>query len=237
MNEAPSPPPTITFPLLRKALADGLGTFALVFVGCGAIVVDAQQGGLGHTGVCLAFGLVVGVMVCATGHISGAHFNPAVTLAFATIGRFPWRQVPAYILAQTMAAVFAALLVSALLGNVANLGATVPSVSLGSALGIEGVLTFLLMFVITGVATDGRASGHLAAVAIGGAVTLGALVGGPLTGASMNPARTLGPAVVSGTFDGLVIYLVAPVIGAVAGAWTYGLVACAPPDGDAQGCC
>jgi aquaporin NIP len=168
-----------TYPLLRKASADAIGTFALVFAGCGAIVVDSQTQALGHVGVCMVFGLVVGVMVFATGHVSGAHFNPAVTLAFAVSGAFPWREVPAYLIAQFGAALLASAAILGLVGSEASLGATVPSVSLGSSLGIEVVLTFFLMFVIKAVATDARASGNVAAIAIGGTVALCALMGGP----------------------------------------------------------
>ena len=131
-----------TFPLLRKALADAIGTFALVFAGCGAIVVDAQSGALGHGGVSIVFGLVVGVMIFATGHLSGAHFNPSVTLAFASIGRFPWKEVPAYVVGQLFAATAAAATVQLLVGDDGALGATTPSVGLRAALGIEVVLTF-----------------------------------------------------------------------------------------------
>ena len=229
--------PPVTFPLLRKTLAEAIGTFALVFAGCGAIVVDAQSGLLGHGGVSIVFGLVVGVMIFAIGHLSGAHFNPSVTLAFASIGRFPWREVPAYVGGQLLAATAAAATVQILVGDEGGLGATMPSVSLGTAFGIEVVLTFLLMFVITSVATDGRAAGQLAAVAIGGTVAIGALVGGPLTGASMNPARSLGPALVSGTWDTLPLYLVGPCLGALAGAWVYRVVACVTPERDVKGCC
>ena len=211
--------------LPQRALADAIGTFALVFTGCGAVVVETMHGGLGHLGVCAVFGLVVGVMIFATGHISGAHFNPAVTVAFASIGRFPWREVPAYILAQLLAALLASAAVLLMIGDAASLGATTPSIPLVTALGIETVLTFFLMFVITAVATDSRAAGQLAAVAIGGTVTVGALVGGPLTGASMNPARTLGPGLISGSLDGLLIYLIGPVIGAILGAWAYQVIA------------
>lgn len=210
--------------LARRAAADGVGTFALVFAGCGAIVVEAQTGALGHGGVCAVFGLVVGVMIFATGHVSGAHFNPAVTLAFASIGAFPWRDVPAYVLAQVAAALLGAGGVLVLVGSEASLGATVPSVGLPAAVGLEIVLTFFLMFVITSVATDARASGKLAAVAIGGTVALCALMGGPLTGASMNPARSLGPALVSGQLADLPLYVAAPCLGAVAGAWVYRVV-------------
>ena len=228
---------TSQMPLLRKALADAIGTFALVFAGCGAVVVDAQTGALGHVGVSGVFGLVVGVMIFATGHISGAHFNPAVTLAFAVAGRFPWREVPAYVAAQTLAAIAASGAILVMIGPEAALGSTVPSTGLAPAMGIEVLLTFFLMFVITSVATDSRASGHLAAVAIGGTVALCALMGGPLTGASMNPARSLGPALISGTFEAQWLYLIGPIAGAVLGALTYGFVACGPVTKDAAGCC
>lgn len=228
---------TPVIPLSRRALADAIGTFALVFLGCGAVVVEARSGALGHMGVSLVFGLVVGAMISATGHISGAHFNPAVTLAFAAIGRFPWRDLPAYVAGQLIAATLGALAVQQLIGDAAHLGATLPAVPLLHGMAIEAVLTFMLMFVITAVATDGRAAGQLAAVAIGAAVAMGALMGGPLTGASMNPARTLGPALMSGQFAGLWIYMVGPAIGAVAGAATYRFVACGPATQDEEECC
>jgi len=230
-----STPPT--FPLIRKASADGIGTFALVFAGCGAIVVEAQTQALGHVGVCMVFGLVVGAMIFATGHVSGAHFNPVVTLAFAASGAFPWREVPAYLVAQFGAALLASGLVLGLVGPEASLGATTPTVSLGPALGIEVILTFFLMFVIKSVATDARASGNVAAIAIGGTVALCALMGGPLTGASMNPARSLGPALFSGVFEAQWVYVIGPLLGAVAGAWIYDVVACGRADGSASGCC
>ena len=226
-----------TYPLLRKAGADAVGTFALVFAGCGAVVVEAQTQALGHLGVSAVFGLVVGAMIFATGHVSGAHFNPAVTIAFAATGSFPWQEVPAYIVAQVLAAVAASAAVLGLVGSDALLGATVPSVEVGPAFGLEVVLTFFLMFVIKSVATDARASGNVAAIAIGGTVALGALMGGPLTGASMNPARSLGPALVAGIADGQWLYLVGPVLGALLGAWTYQQVACGPTENQAAGCC
>jgi len=226
-----------TYPLFRKAGADAVGTFALVFAGCGAAVVDAQTGALGHLGVSLVFGLVVGVMIFATGHVSGAHFNPAVTIAFAATGSFPWRQVPAYIVAQVVAALVASVGVLLLVGSDASLGSTVPSVRAGPALGLEIVLTFFLMFVIKSVATDARASGNVAALAIGGTVALCALVGGPLTGASMNPARSLGPALIAGMAQSQWLYVVGPVLGALFGAWTYKQVACGPTENSAAGCC
>ena len=228
--------------LRYKLLAEAVGTFALVFVGCGAIMVDAgMKGLLGHGGICAAFGLVIMVMVFATGHISGAHFNPAVTIAFAAAKRFPWRSVPAYVLVQIVAATLGALTLKLVIGDVANLGMTSvnPTLSLGSAFAMEVILTAFLMFVIMAVATDSRSVGQLAGVGIGGTVALAALFGGPLTGASMNPARSLGPAFMAGVFDDQWLYCTAPILGALTGAGLYSLTRCADentPD-DAQGCC
>ena len=206
----------------RALLAEFIGTFALVFAGCGAIMSDATSGGaLGHVGVCLTFGLVVAAMIFATGHVSGAHLNPAVTIAFAATGAFPWRKVPGYVVTQAVAATLASFALSGLLGQVASIGATSTSLGLGAAFALEAIMTFFLMFVITSVATDVRAQGHHAAVAIGATVALCALFGGPLTGASMNPARSLGPALAASSFQAIWLYLSAPVVGAVAGALAY----------------
>jgi len=222
---APSPAPAPEPGLGRRVASEMVGTFALVFAGCGAIVVDASHGGaIGHVGISLTFGLVVMVMIYAVGHIGGAHFNPAVTVAFASAGHFAWRDVPAYIIGQCVAATAAAFLIIFAIGGAANAGATAPAVGLAAAAVIEFVLTFFLMFVIAAVATDARAVGNLAGVAIGGTVALGALMGGPLSGASLNPARSLGPALASGSFDALWLYLIVPVLGAVAAAGTYRLI-------------
>ena len=207
--------------LIRASIAEMIGTFALVFAGCGAIVVQAQSGALGHVGVCLTFGLVITAMIFATGHLSGAHFNPSVTIAFAAIGSLPWRSVPAYISSQLLAALAAALLIHTTIGTEAGLGATTHELATGSAFAVEVVLTFFLMFVITAVATDGRVKGSHAAIPIGATVALCALMGGPLTGASMNPARSLGPALISGTLEGQWLYVVAPLVGALLGAFSY----------------
>jgi MIP family channel proteins len=222
-----------------------VGTFALVFAGCGAIMVSGIAPDLvGHGAICAVFGLVIMVMVFATGHISGAHFNPAVTIAFAIIGRFPWRQVPFYVVAQISAAVAGATLLTATFGSDGNLGSTAlaPGVSLGTGFLLEVVFAFFLMFVITSVATDSRAVGQSAGVAIGGTVALVALFGGPVTGASMNPARSLGPAIVSGNTSTLWLYLLAPVVGAALGGLCYNWVRCdaseeAGKSLDADGCC
>lgn len=212
--------------LARRAAAEGVAAFALVFAGCGAIVTDAARDGvLGTVGIALVFGLVIMVMVYATGHLSGAHINPAVTIAFAVGRRFPPREAGAYIAAQLAGAVLAAvLLLGAWPDTPAQLGATVPSEGAGTAFLYELVMTAFLMFVITAVATDTRAVGAAAAIAIGGTVGLDALFGGPVTGASMNPARTFGPALVAGEWQDFWVYVTAPLLGAAAGLFAYELV-------------
>jgi len=204
----------------RKLSAEGLGTFAMVFIGCGAASVDAAGAGLGGVGVSLAFGLAVCVMIYATGHISGAHFNPAVTVGFASAGHFPWREVPGYIAVQCLASWLAMIALLGILPTAVT-GATTTALPPSAAFGLEAILTFFLMFVIAAVATDGRAVGELAGVAIGGTVVICAMAGGPLTGASMNPARTLGPALALGKTQGLWLYMIAPTVGAVLAAQTY----------------
>jgi MIP family channel proteins len=212
-----------SLPLARRAAAEGIATFALVFAGCGAIVSDAVYGGaLGVVGIALVFGLIIMVMVYATGHLSGAHINPAVTVAF-TLGRhFPPREAAVYVAAQVAGAILAALCLLAIWTDApAALGATVPSVGAGSALVYELLLTAFLMFVIMAVATDTRAVGPAAAIAIGGTVGLDALFGGPVTGASMNPARSLGPALAAGEWTDFWVYLAGPLVGAALGALAY----------------
>lgn len=212
--------------LLRRALAEGLAAFVLVFAGCGAIVTDSvRDGALGATGVAAVFGLVIMVMIYATGHLSGAHINPAVTIAFTLTRHFPPRDAVAYVGAQVVGASAGALvLLAAWSDKPAALGATVPSIETGTALLYEVVLTALLMFVIVAVATDTRAVGAAAAIAIGGTVALDALFGGPLTGASMNPARSFGPALAAGEWTDFWIYIVGPIVGATLGAGAYQLI-------------
>ncbi len=190
---------------MRPLVAELIGTFALVFFGCGAIA-----NGLSPLAVSLAFGLVIAVMVYAFGHISGAHFNPAVSVGFAVGGHLPWSRVAGYAIAQVLGATLGALALRVTLGADTDLGVTQPAGSDIQALRWEVMLTFFLMLVITAVATDVRAVGQAAALAIGGMVALGSLVGGPISGASMNPARSLGPAIVSGDLVDLWIYLLAP---------------------------
>jgi aquaporin NIP len=209
--------------LARRALAEGFAAFALVFAGAGAIIANAEYGGaLGTVGVALVFGLVIMVMVYATGHLSGAHINPAVTLAFTLTRHFPARDAIAYVAAQVAGATAAALALFAVwTDQPANLGATVPAVGAGSALTYEVVMTAFLMFVIMAVATDTRAVGAAAAIAIGGTIGLDALFGGPVTGASMNPARSLGPAIIAWEWRDLWVYVAGPLMGAALGAFAY----------------
>lgn len=205
----------------RRCVAEAVATFLLVFVGVGAAATDAATGGLGPVGVSLAFGAVVAAMVYSTGHISGAHLNPAVTVAFGFIGRFPVREIGPYVCAQVLGAVLASLLLDRTVGLVGGAGTTTPSIGLGGAWTVELVLTFSLMFVISAVATDDRTTPGSAGPAIGLAVAMGALAGGGLTGAAMNPARALGPSLAAGVWTAQWIYWTAPVVGALLGSAAY----------------
>jgi aquaporin NIP len=205
-------------------VAELIGTFALVFAGAGAIMVDDKTHAVGHVGVAITFGLVIMVMIYAVGHVSGAHFNPAVSFAFALTRHFSWTKLLGYWVAQGSGALIAAAILRGSLGNRAHIGATLPTGSQSQAFLWEAILTFFLMFVILSVATDTRAVGEAAAIAIGGTVGLDAMFGGPITGASMNPARSLGPALVSGDLHALWIYLLAPLVGAAVGAFAYQFV-------------
>jgi aquaporin NIP len=210
--------------LQRALVAEAIGTFALVFAGAGAIMVDAKTHALGHVGVAISFGLVIMVMIYAVGHISGAHFNAAVTFAFALSRHFPWQRALGYWLAQFIGALTAAAILRGSLGDVAHVGATLPSGSQGQSFLWELVMSFFLMFVIMAVATDTRAVGEAAAIAIGGTIALDAMFGGPISGASMNPMRSLGPALVSGDLHALWLYILAPIIGTSLGAVSYQFV-------------
>jgi aquaporin NIP len=210
----------------RRATAEGFATFALVFAGCGAVVADARyDGSLGTVGIGLVFGLVIMAMVYAIGHLSGAHINPAVTIAFALTRHFSGRDAAAYVAAQLTGATAGALLLLAVWPDQpADLGATTPSIGAGGAFAYELVLTAFLMFVIMAVATDTRAVGPAAAIAIGGTVGLDALFGGPVTGASMNPARSFGPALAATEWTDFWLYVLGPLAGAALGAFAYQLV-------------
>jgi MIP family channel proteins len=212
--------------LAQRAGAEVLGTFALVFAGCGAIVTNAQHpGSLGGVGISLVFGLVILAGIAAFGHISGAHFNPAVTTSFLLTRHLPGRDAGTYIGAQLLGATLAALLLWVVWpAQPADLGATLPTIAAGRAFIVEAVMSGLLMLVILSVATDTRAAGAPAAIAIGATIALDALFGGPLTGASMNPARSFAPALVSGQWHDFWIYLAGPLVGAPLGAYAYQLV-------------
>jgi MIP family channel proteins len=211
--------------LARRCLAEAFATFALVFAGCGAIVANAERGGdLGSNGIAVTFGLVIMVMVYATGHLSGAHINPAVSVAFCASRHFPLHDAALYVPSQLGGATAGALLLRVVWdGTPADLGATLPTVGAGPALVYEVVMTAFLMFVIMAVATDTRAVGAAAAIAIGGTVALDALFGGPITGASMNPARSFGPALVAGEWHDFWLYVIGPGLGAIIGAFAYQL--------------
>jgi aquaporin NIP len=187
-------------------------------------MVDAKTHALGHVGVAITFGLVIMAMIYAVGHVSGAHFNGAVTFAFAISRHFPWRRAAGYWIAQLLGALSAAAILRGSLGDIAHVGATLPSGSEGQSFLWEVVLSFFLMFVIMAVATDTRAVGEAAAIAIGGTVGLDAMFGGPISGASMNPMRSLGPALVSGDLHAAWVYVLAPLSGATLGALSYQFV-------------
>ncbi|WP_193198094.1 MIP/aquaporin family protein [Nostoc sp. MG11] len=200
----------------REVLAEGIGTFILVFAGTGAVMVnDISQGAVTHIGISFVFGAVVAALIYGIGHISGAHFNPAVTLAFWTSGFFPKKRVLPYILAQSVGAIAASTLLLISLGRVANLGATLPlNGNWLQSLLLEFVLTFILMFIIFGSGLDRRAHIGFAGLAIGLTVGMEAAFMGPITGASMNPVRSLGPAFVGGIWQHHWVYWVAPILGA-----------------------
>lgn len=198
-----------------------LGTFALVAIGPGAAMVATKTHAFGHTGVALAFGLAVTLIVASSGHLGGAHINPAVTVGFWSVRRFPGRDVVPYIVAQCIGAIAASALLTWMLGPDAGYGATVPHLPVSQSFVVELGYTGLLGFVIMGVATDQRTPPEVAPFAIGATIFAGALVTGPLTGGSFNPARTLGPAVVGQVWTAHWLYWLAPILGMVFGMRLY----------------
>jgi aquaporin Z len=203
---------------MRRLAAEFLGTFSLVFAGTGAIVINDVSGGtVSHVGVALTFGLIVLAMIYAVGDVSGAHLNPAVTLGFFNARRFEGRWVAPYILSQCAGALVASLTLRLMFPTNATLGATLPAGDPVQSFVLEAILTFLLMFVILSVSIGSKEKGVLAGVAVGSVVALEALFAGPISGASMNPARSLAPALVSMRLESLWVYLTAPVLGACAG--------------------
>jgi aquaporin Z len=209
----------------ERLCAEALATFCLVFAGTGAVVVDQLTGGrVTGLGISLVFGLIVLAMIYTVGHVSGAHMNPAVTAAFCAAGRHKLSEFLPYALAQLAGALAASAALRALFGNGTTLGVTLPAGSEAQSFVLEFILTFMLMFTVMGVATDDRAEGAMAGIAIGGLIAVEAIFGGPICGASMNPARSLAPALVSGNLSHIWLYLVAPTLGAIAGALAYRLI-------------
>lgn len=211
--------------LTRKIGAEFVGTFILIFAATAGPIVNEKYGGAETLiGNAACSGLAVMIVILSTGHISGAHLNPALTIAFATLRHFPWIQVPAYIAAQVSGSICASFALKGVFHPFMSGGVTVPHVSTGQAFALEFLITFNLLFVVTSVATDTRAVGELAGIAVGATVMLNILVAGPSSGASMNPVRTLGPAIAAGNYKSIWIYLVAPMLGGIAGAGIYSLV-------------
>ena len=206
----------------KNYISEFIGTFILVFAGCGAIVVESLTGALGHVGIALTFGFVVTALIYTFGHISGAHFNPVVTISFALMKEFDRSKVLPYIISQLSGAILACLFLMLLfleeaksIKELAYYGATLPRGSWYQSFGFEFILTFILMLVIYGSAVHGKAIKSFAGIAIGFTVGLEAMFAGPISGASMNPARSIAPAIVSGNFESLWIYIIATTLGAI----------------------
>ena len=201
---------------MKNYIAEFIGIFAMVFCGTGAMTINEVTGGdVTHVGIGITWGLIVMAMIYAFGEISGAHFNPAVSIAFAYAKKFSWKEVPKYIFFQIAGAFAASLLLMWLFPKSELLGATIPSVDVWRAFVLELILTFFLMVVIINVSTGSKETGMMAGIAIGGVVLLEALFAGPITNASMNPARSLAPNIVSGNIEGIWLYILAPIIGAL----------------------
>lgn len=201
---------------MKRLLAEFLGTFTLVFAGTGAIVINETSGGaIGHAGIALVFGLVVLAMIHTFGDVSGAHLNPAVTIGFAAAGRFAWKNVPGYAISQLAGAVAASLTLKFLFPNNRLLGATLPAGTAMQSFILEIILTAILMLVILSVSTGAKEKGITAGIAIGAVIALEAMFAGPVSGASMNPARSLAPAIVSGNLQHLWLYPFSSILGAL----------------------
>jgi aquaporin NIP len=210
---------------MKKYTAEFIGTFALVFCGTGSIIVnEVIPGSVTHVGIAITFGLIVMAMIYALGEKSGAHLNPAVTIAFAVNGNFPGREIVPYIISQLAGAIAASTVLKMLFPSSVLLGATIPAGSNMQSFILECILTFFLMLVIIQVAKGSKEQGLFAGIAIGSVVLLEAMFAGPISGASMNPARSLGPAIVSGELKQVWIYIAAPVLGAIASIAIYKLI-------------
>lgn len=201
---------------MKKYISEFIGTFSLVFCGTGAMTIDeVTNGEVTHVGIAITWGLIVMAMIYAFGETSGAHFNPAVTIAFAYAKKFAWKEVPKYIVAQILGAFLASFILLFLFPDSELLGSTIAKVDVWRAFVLELLLTFFLMVTIINVSTGSKEIGVVAGIAIGAVVLLEAMFAGPITNASMNPARSLAPNVVSGNLEGLWLYMIAPVLGAL----------------------
>ncbi len=210
---------------MRKYISESIGTFSMVFCGTGAMTINEVTGGdVTHVGIAITWGLIVMAMIYAFGEISGAHFNPAVTIAFAYAKKFAWKEVPKYIIAQCIGAIVASAILLFLFPKSEFLGGTIPTVDALRAFILELLLTYFLIVVIINVSTGSKEIGTMAGIAIGGVVLLEAMFAGPITKASMNPARSLGPALLSGHWEHQWLYFTAPVVGALLAVLTCRLV-------------
>ena len=210
---------------IKKYLSEFIGTFALIFCGTGAIIVNEETNGqIGHIGICITFGLIVTAMIYAFGNKSGAHLNPAVTIAFSVANLFNRKEIAPYILSQILGALLASGLLKLLFPNNINLGGTSPSGTSLQSFVLEIIITFILMLVILMTSQGSKETGTMAGIAIGGVVLLEALFAGPISGASMNPVRSFAPALVSGNLGFIWIYLAAPLIGAMMATFTWKII-------------
>ncbi|OAY35828.1 aquaporin NIP1-1 [Manihot esculenta] len=239
-NDGNSPPQASTAEVTVSSIinacnmmAELMGTYVIIFIGCGSILIDIKYE-ISAVGIAVAWGFVVMVMIYALGHVSGGHFNPAITIAFAVSCKFPWRQVPGYVASQLTGSTLAILTLSVMFHGKADIKFTVTQY-LGQATDLEGfmwefITSFILMITICGVATDSRAINELSGVAVGAAILFDMLIAGRITGASMNPARSLGPALVSRTFECLWVYVVAPILGMITASSAYSFIWLPPAD-------
>ncbi|XP_050287507.1 nodulin-26-like [Quercus robur] len=218
-----SPHLRVSAAFMQKLMAEVVATYIMIFAGCASVLTNLNyENVVGLVGISMTWGLVVMALVYTVGHVSGAHFNPSVTISFAIYKRFPWKQVPGYILAQVLGSTLASGTLRLIFnGHENQFFGTMPAGSDLQAFVMEFIITFFLLFIISGVATDSRAVGKLGGLVVGSTVLLNVLFAGPITGASMNPARTLGPAIIHNKYRGLWIYMIAPVLGGISGASAY----------------
>ncbi|XP_028758986.1 probable aquaporin NIP-type [Neltuma alba] len=216
---------TSTVQIIQKVIAEVIGTYMVVFAGCCSVVLNVLDGRVTFPGVCIVWGLTVMIMVYAVGHISGGHFNPAVTVTFTMFRQFPWRHVPLYIIAQVVGSILASGTLYMLfeVDDKSYFG-TLPSGSNVQSLVMEIITSFLLMFVVSAVATDTRAIGELAGIAVGMTIAVDVFIAGPVSGASMNPARSIGPAIVMNRYESIWVYIAGPFIGTIFGGFAYSLI-------------